>query len=262
MIAFMLLALVGAPVREVRTQELLSSVIISGTCARGCQGDKRLFGTGEIVDRQGDGRLVVLTARHVIADMSDPRVYLRNGSPEGTPIIAAVRADRGLPARVIARSPDADLALIAFRPEPDDAYDVATFSRDASVEVGDVVGGPNGALWTVSHYRRVAAADDATVVLCETCGPGDSGGGVFDRHGALAGILVSQQVFVRDDEPLADAARSTRFKIIPLADVRTFVKARQLAPAPLAANDPWSRFGPATDAPPNAPSSSFSRFDH
>jgi hypothetical protein len=246
---------------------LLSSVIISGTCARGCEGNKRLFGTGEIVARRDDGRLVVLTARHVIADMSDPRVYVRNGTPEGTRIDSAVRDAVGRPAGVIAQSAEIDLALVSFRPSPRDAYGVALFSTDASAAGGDVVGGPNGALWTVSPYSALPPRDDATLVTCETCGPGDSGGGVFDRRGALAGILVSQQVFVKKNEPPELGTRSTHFKIVPLGDVRTFVASTPFdEPASVRArDDPWSRFPPPPARRPlpprDAPTGPWSRFE-
>ncbi len=239
-----------------RGQELLSSVTVSGTCTTGCHGERALYGSGEIVARNPDGSLVVLTARHVVANMSQPNVYLRNGIALGTHIASALHDMRGEPATVVAQSPQSDLALVRFQPRRDAGYAVASLSEDGRAQSGDIVGSPYGALWTVSPYRSISEADPdaqtsgAALVACDTCGPGDSGGGVFDERGSLAGILVSQQVLVTGDEPVAFGKRSSRFKIVPVATLRTFIASvpqSQLEPAQ-SLNDPWSRFARVPDA--------------
>jgi hypothetical protein len=246
-------AIADPQIPDPRDRELLSSVVVSGSCTRTCPRNQRLFGTGEIIGRRRDGEVLVLTARHVVSDMTQPEVYLRNGTPEGTRVALAMHERRGRPAEVIVQSPDKDLAVVGFWPTRSDAFSIATLATDGGLESGNVVGGPNGALWTVSPYRAIAPDGESPLVACRTCGPGDSGGGVFDRRGALAGVLVSQQVLVKNDEPLEFATRSERFKIVPLADVRTFVATlpeRRPTPAAVSANDPWSRFNARPAAPP------------
>lgn len=250
----------AAQPRDLRSRELLSTVAVAGSCARPCTDVRERFGTGEIVARRADGRLVVLTARHVVADMTEPRVYLRNDASEGTLVATAVRA-RGDAATVVAQDARNDLALVEFRPAPGDRYAVAALATTAAPASGDVVGGPYGALWTVSPYRAVGGGGES-LVSCATCGPGDSGGGVFDERGALAGILVSQQIFVKDGEPRAFATRSSRFKIVPLDDLRPFVAALPgEVPGAETGGDPWSRFDRSDPSPGRAPGDPWARFD-
>lgn|GEM_PF-6839030 len=231
-------ALPAAPSRDPRDLELLSTVTISGPCARTCRGDRIMFGSGEIVARRAGGRLLVLTAEHVIANMRYARIYLRDDSGDDE-IVSAVRRERGAAATIVARDSARDLALVSFRPSPGDAYAVAAFATDGTLTRGNVVGDPYGALWTVSAYRA-APSDDGAIVTCRTCGPGDSGGGVFDERGALAGIIVSQEVIVNGDEPVAFGKRSSNFKVVPLDEVRAFVAASP--PDAPAADDAWARF--------------------
>jgi hypothetical protein len=235
-------------------RELLSTVTIVGDCARDCGRGNTVFGAGEIVGRSADGELVVVTARHVVAAMSRPRVYLLNGSDPGARLETYRRKDDGRSASVEATSNGADLALVRFRLAPGDRYAVAPLSNGAPPQGGNVIGHPYGDAWTVSSFHFMNAMQEAFVVRCPTCGPGDSGGGVFDTGGRLCGIIVSEErTAVRDDARGFDE-RTARFAVVPMGQVRSFIafEAREAAGIRQASN-PWTHFGvsaPTRDANP------------
>jgi hypothetical protein len=217
------------------SRPLLSTVTLGGMCSGSCRDGALIIGAGEIVGRRDDGALLVLTARHVVEKLPHPRVYVRAGELPGTPFAALWERRPGRAGTVVAVSPDADLALVAFRPRRIDAYRIATLADESWPEGGEVVGHPNGALWTTSPFRFLESARDTFDVDCGTCGPGDSGGGVFDGEGRLAGILVRQRI---DPGAGADgrARGTTEFQVVSLAKVRAFIASGQDA------FDPWSRF--------------------
>jgi hypothetical protein len=224
---------------------LLSTVTVGGTCDGACRGTQLVLGTGEIVGRGTDGTLLVLTARHVIDNIARPNVYVRGGERPGTRFADVWQARAGRPARVVSYASDADLALVAFRPRRIDSYAVATLSDEPWPAMGDVIGDPNGALWIVSPFRFVASASDTFVVDCGTCGPGDSGGGVFDGRGRLAGILIRQRI---DPSRLVNGEPqgTSEFQVVAVSKVRAFLAVPPTLdpPPPLRynPNDPWSRF--------------------
>ncbi|MGD1067762.1 MAG: serine protease [Vulcanimicrobiaceae bacterium] len=202
-----------SPAREAQ----LSTVTIGGLTASGRSGSAE-FGAGEIVARRSDGTLLVLTAKHVIADLSAPHVYLRGDVPTGTWVQHFFSPDGGHEAQVVATARDEDLALVAFRPAPGDRYAIARFgvARPAS---GTIVGHPYGAAWTTSAFALIDAPSGTLIVRCTHCGPGDSGGGLFDGDGNLAGIVIERQDVVQHGHDVATGV----FKAIALAPVQRFV---------------------------------------
>ncbi|MBD5632948.1 MAG: trypsin-like peptidase domain-containing protein [Candidatus Eremiobacteraeota bacterium] len=201
---------------------LLSTVTVGGSCDQTCPSGRLVVGAGEIVGRRPDGWLVVLTARHVVEKMAEPSVYLREEETPGERFSELWLARDGRTASVIAEASDADLALVSFRPRAADAYAVAKLVSGGTPDSGDVIGDPNGEMWIASPFHFLESASDTYVVECSTCGPGDSGGGVFDDSGRLAGILIKQRV---DPSKIVDgeAAGTTQFQVVAAAKVRAFL---------------------------------------
>jgi len=210
-------------------EPLLATVTVGGLCCEEGRHGRLLVGAGEIVARRADGVLLVLTARHVIDEIAKPHVYVREGDEPGTPFATLWQSRPGRPLDVIALAPDVDLALVAFRPKRFDEYAVATLGDEASPDSGEVIGDPNSAVWMTSPFRLLAASSGTYIVDCHTCGPGDSGGGVFDEQGHLAGIVVRQRV---------DPGTGAQFQVVALSKLRSFLAAYR--PAPVAGV--WSRF--------------------
>jgi hypothetical protein len=242
-LALVLAAVLARPAPATDPEPLLATVTVGGICDGSCRGGTLVIGAGEIVGRRPNGALLVLTARHVVENIAQPRVYLREDTAPGASFASIWSRTRGRIAHVIAVASDADLALVSFRPQYDDAYAVATLADDGRPAGGDVIGDPNGALWTTSPFAFIESANDTYVVDCATCGPGDSGGGVFDDRGRLAGILVKQRIDpakIVDGEP----AGTTQFQVVALAKVRSFLALGRTNTwgNRLAQTEAWSRF--------------------
>lgn len=238
-----LLAALGGDVPATRELELRASVTIAGACTSDCDDASLTFGSGEIVARRSDGTLLVLTARHVVEGMSRPYVFFRNAAQDAESLEDLWSAGHGVAAGILSESISDDLALVEVAPFPDDQYAVATLSGTASPAQGDIVGDPDGRPLTISTYRYVANSDDAIVVACASCAHGDSGGGVFDAHGNLAGILVAEERIRHNNEPMAYTEHTGRFHAVALARLRLLLaywrsdSARANPP-----ENPWNRF--------------------
>jgi S1-C subfamily serine protease len=220
----------------------LSTVAIGGMTGSARSGSGE-FGAGEIVARRSDGTLLVLTAKHVIADLSAPRVYLRDDMPNGSRVQHFFSPSGGHDAQVVATARDEDLALVTFRPAPGDRYAIARFGA-ARPARGTIVGHPYGAAWTTSAFALLDASDGTLVVRCARCGPGDSGGGLFDGDGNLAGIVIERQDIERNGRALATGV----FKAIALAPVRRFVASAGVhdgLPSYAVSSAAWARFNAA-----------------
>jgi S1-C subfamily serine protease len=233
-------------------RELLATVTVTGRCVKGCPSGEMTLGAGVIVNRRPDGTLVVLTARHVIEHSIAPSIFVRNGAQPGIDFdwFATERFARR--ASVIAYASNVDLALVSFLPGREDDYGFASLSADDARSrriSGVVVGAPYGSLWTVSEYTVLERGGGTMLLNCSTCGPGDSGGGVFDANGGLLGILVQQRVDGADDET---GVRTTEFQAISLAEVRLFLNAtrrqRSRGVPPALESRAWARFD-ATHGP-------------
>lgn len=234
-------------------EEMRSTVTVSGPCANHCPDGNVTIGAGEIIDRRPDGALVVVTARHVVEDSKSLEVFVRDGAMPGIGFESFSRDRIGHRATVIAFAANVDLALVAFEPAGDDDYTLAPIAVDdepAGRVPGVVVGDPNGSLWTASPYTFLRRAATTFDLDCLTCGPGDSGGGVFDATGQLLGIVIQQRV---DDED--ENERTSEFQAISLAELRMFldIAGTQRSPAPERAealSSAWKRFdAPRGDAP-------------
>jgi len=202
------------------------------------------IGAGEIVGRRTDGTLLVLTARHVIEDARTLTVFVRNGATPGTRFASLAQIASGRHAHVVAYASNVDLALVAFRPARADDVAFAPFAEKSSDSAtpGVVVGHPNGALWIASNYSYLDAGSTTFEVTCSTCGPGDSGGGVFDADGKLIGIVVQQAVDDRSSDP------TPQFVAIGVQEMRMFLtfagSAAMISPVDQQ-SDVWKPFDPA-----------------
>jgi serine protease Do len=144
-------------------------------------GDGHFNGVGAGVLWPSQGRTLVVTNAHVV-----PR---RRGNA------AAVETSGGRMARsrVLARSTDLDLALLAVDVPPDDSPHPATIGRRGSLRVGEVVvalGHPfgiQGAL-SVGVVHAIPNDDDAWLTADIRLAPGNSGGPLATLDGAVVGI--------------------------------------------------------------------------
>jgi S1-C subfamily serine protease len=247
-----ILAWAGAPLAPIGQQEMRSTVTVSRPCADDCPDGNITFGAGEIVDRRPDGTLVVVTARHVVEDSKALEVFVRNGATPGIGFDAFAQTGLAHRATLIAYAANVDLALVAFAPTGRDDYTLAPIATDdikAAPVPGVVIGDPNGSLWTVSPYTFLESQATTFDFDCHTCGPGDSGGGVFNANGELLGIVVQQRV---EDED--ETERTSEFQAISLAELRMFLNiagtGRSLtwdSAAPL--SSAWKRFDALREAP-------------
>ena len=217
---FLLAALQVITYTEVGSSELGSTVTVSGRCQDACPSGSLSIGAGEIIGRRTDGRLLVLTARHVVDRASSLAVFVRNGASPGIEFASFSRYYAGRRATIVAYAANVDLALVAFTPLRTDQYDFAPIAErgiTTAFTPGVIVGAPNGSLWTVSPYSFLQGNADTFELSCETCGPGDSGGGVFDASGKLLGIVVQQAI----DGDSAD--RTSQFRAVALPEMRMFL---------------------------------------
>ena len=127
-----------------------------------------------------DGKLVIVTADHVIDDDPDGKVAIvrKGGSWGGT---------------VVARDPKNDLAAIRLDGKPAGAAPLwprATRNRPRQGDELLLVGSPYGleGTVTVGVVSRVGAREIQTDAAAN---PGNSGGPAVDKKGRLVGVLVS-----------------------------------------------------------------------
>lgn len=167
-------------------------------------------GAGVIVGER-NGRLEIVTARHVIDHPGDRIVYF-------TPHL-------GVKVTQIVRSKRDDLALLYAQEIPGITYAVGKLAT-SELQTGTpfvVMGHPGLHAWLASTGLAEKHARQ-TLLFCPTCDRGDSGAGVFDRNGALRGIVVLK---VRVNAPSKRTGRYftfVAFEAETLAQVRDFVK--------------------------------------
>ena len=169
---------------------------------------------GDTGDVRGSGVLVdaanrlVATAAHVVTDLDEAVVFFPLRDAEGDPVTDPAdylgRRERlGIPARVVGRRPDRDVAILQLERLPAGAEAVRLAARSA--KHGEAVyaignsGVDDGALWRYSPgevrniYRarwpgRLRSYDARILETTAPINPGDSGGPVVNDRGELVAI--------------------------------------------------------------------------
>ena len=140
-------------------------------------------GSGVIISEDG----YILTNNHVVDGASKITVTLRSGESHE--------------AQLIGTDPDVDIALIKIEAS---GLSAAKIGDSSAVKAGDkavIIGNPLGTLGgsvtegIISATDRTLEIDGKTMHLMQTdaaVNPGNSGGGMFNGQGELAGIVVAK----------------------------------------------------------------------
>jgi S1-C subfamily serine protease len=156
-------------------------------------------GAGVIVGMRG-GDLEILTARHVLSH------------PGRTVVIFPSHLARYV--HYDLRDRKDDLALVYVRAAAGTTYSAAPLASADFIrgQQATIVGHPGGVPWVASS----GVADPhlhETLIYCPSCNLGDSGGGAFDAHGRLHGMIVRKYVIAapatREDRIVTVTAFST-----------------------------------------------------
>lgn len=160
------------------------------------------FGAGMLLEANQDGYLFA-TANHVVTHAS-----VRDGS---SPPHVMVSTATGVwsTADVIATAAPLDIALLWVPRHSGHATFVQPISIAADGEQIFVIGHPEGLKYTLST-GLVSGLRDQSIQISAAISPGNSGGPVYDIHGALIGIVSSKFDQNRDAnaENLGFAARA------------------------------------------------------
>jgi serine protease Do len=201
-----------------------------------------MTGSGSLIDRT---HRLVLTNYHVVGKTGEQVIVLFPAYENGKSVAERsyyqnlIRRGRGIRAKVIAREPRCDLALIQLETVPEEARQLP-LARESPSPGQDVhsVGNPgqSGALWVytpgkvrqVYHNRWHAGtgsdAFDVDAKIVETQSPinrGDSGGPLVNNKGELVGVTQGHML---------DAQQLSLF--IDVTEVLQFLKrTKHLPPA-------------------------------
>jgi S1-C subfamily serine protease len=137
------------------------------------------LGSGFAAWRQ-DGKLVLVTADHVVEDVADGRVTIsrKGGSWAG---------------EIVGRDPKHDLATIQIDAQPAGAAPLWERAARNKPRQGDellLVGSPYGLEGTVTT-GVVSRVNAKYIQTAAAANPGNSGGPAVDKKGQLVGVLVS-----------------------------------------------------------------------
>ena len=155
------------------------------------------LGSGVIIDEAGS----ILTSLHVVADATDIQVTFADGSQSS--------------AQVAATQPENDIAVLVAD-QPPDQFFPATLGNPNAMQVGDeafAVGNPFGLYGSMSagvisgfnrsfHVPNSDKSLEGLIQVDAAVNPGNSGGPLLNRNGAVIGIVVGivnptdQDVFI------------------------------------------------------------------
>jgi S1-C subfamily serine protease len=162
-----------------------SVVVVEATLGHSAKGHSSL-GAGVVISETG----LILTCLHVVGDAEQVSVVFADGSESD--------------AKVTARVPEKDLAVLSATKVPDDLKP-ATLATSSSLRVGDeviAVGNPFGVIDSVSDgvvsgLGRQSESRETGVTLKNliqfdaAVNPGNSGGPLVNREGEVVGIVAS-----------------------------------------------------------------------
>jgi S1-C subfamily serine protease len=143
------------------------------------------FGAGTLLQANAEGYLFV-TARHVVD--GPPR-----HAPRGSQALIAMASGVWGTADIVARHRTLDLLLLWVARESGSGKFVQPLSMSGPAIEGEsvfVIGHPEGLRFTLST-GIVSRLQGSLVQISAPVSPGNSGGPVFDDHGALVGVVTS-----------------------------------------------------------------------
>lgn len=180
------------------------------------------FCSGVDIGRRGPYEMI-LTARHCVHRTREDR------ADNMTPTPMRVKFNDGTRYLVMRYeyAPHDDIGVLLI---PATGRAPAIFSTQPIERGGDyfVFGMPNGYPWSYvpatsmqgSQDSRVAEPWKTTIlVACPACGPGDSGGGLFDANGTLLGIAVANDGAVSAIVPLTRIEYALAHTLLPVSGV-------------------------------------------
>lgn len=175
-------------------------------------------GAGVIVDPDG----WVITNMHVVGDVVGASPARDDSSPR---VRARFVDGRELAATIVVVDREEDLAVLKLQGAADERFAAASLGQSSRLRVGDpvfAIGNPHGlshsvATGIVSALGRTGLPEGSRVPLLQldaAINVGNSGGPLFDRHGALVGIVTARS---REAEGIAFA--------LPVDHVAGFLRA-------------------------------------
>lgn len=169
-----------------KVESSVVSIVVSSKYSGGFLGDYMVEekGSGVIISSSG----YIATNFHVIEGAENVKVYLSNSDE--------------YEATVIGKDAKTDLAVLKIESESE--LVPAIFSKSSTLRVGDFVFSIGNALGKysgsvtmgiISSLSRDVSVNDETMKMLQTDAPlnsGNSGGGLFDSHGYLVGIVSAK----------------------------------------------------------------------
>lgn len=172
--------------RAAAAQNLLSATVVIQAEARN---GHIQTGAGVIVSDDGVS-LRIVSAGHIFRESTDGHVgfYVQGSGLCCVLSIQEVHLDT-----------TDDLAVVTVA-KPAGLDDSAASLSKAAPSLGEkltITGNPNGKLFVASSGTVVSTgvAKYGFAFDCDTCGPGDSGGGIFNAQGQLIGVLLGVTSF-------------------------------------------------------------------
>ena len=198
-------------------------------------------GTGSIVSSKG----LILTNNHVIQDSGSNSPYPKITvyfKPERVTGDTKNDLKYGVKARVVARDPKIDLALIKVDRMPPSAQ-VISFGNSERAEIGSsvaAIGHPGGGgLWTLTTGTISSVRQEGSRAVFQTdtaLNPGNSGGPLLDSNAHLIGVNTYVKRVNAQGLPLEGLNYSLRSELarrwLDGLDVRVAISAAPAAAAP------------------------------
>lgn len=170
-----------------------ATVIVSGSV--GASNPQNLMlvgvGTGVIVDRVDANHYAIVTAAHV-ARYGNPHVALYAHPFSHSRVELAMMDPRGEDLAVLIVRSAVRLPIVPLAPR-----------EPPGGALLEVVGHPYARTWTVTHARYVQGeirpstllrpllTRNSTLWICRGCDRGNSGSGIYDAQGRLAGVIYA-----------------------------------------------------------------------
>lgn len=186
-------------------------------------------GSGVVLAADRDGRMLILTAAHLVEPLTDQIVE-----------VLSPRTGERVGATILASDADADIAIVEAEGLP-----VAPVTLKSNVRLGDdvwVISFPwgrrgtavNGVVSQIAGDGAVVPMEGSVALIDAVVGYGTSGGGVFDdRTGDLIGIVrgyrTARLSLSGDEAQTLDLPIAGETTVIPTSDIVCFLQTAGLA---------------------------------